>query len=91
MIHGVQVEENGNLFEVMKDIARVVDVTINDGDIDAIHRIPTKKPDQPIVVKFTNRWKSDEIKWKRRGKRINASDIGFETESAIYIEQSVSK
>ncbi|XP_026290970.2 uncharacterized protein LOC113215548 [Frankliniella occidentalis] len=89
-IFGVPATRDENLFEIIKDIGRVCNVSIETSNIDAIHRDP-RKIINPIVVKFVQREKCNELKAGRHGKKIMANQIGFEGNSRIYINVLLTK
>lgn len=91
-VHGVPEDEKENLFETISDIGKVVGLTIEKNHISAIHRIPSRRPVKPIIVKFCNRWVLDQLMNKRRGKTIKAADLGYAaSDQQIFISASLPK
>lgn len=89
-IHGVPEDDDENMFEIIKDIGKAVNLTIKEEHIDAIHRLPSKR-NKPIIVRFCNRWMLDKLKEARKGKLLNANQIGYVENSRIFINVSLSK
>ncbi|XP_052119573.1 uncharacterized protein LOC127748777 [Frankliniella occidentalis] len=90
-IFGVPSVEDENLFEIIGDIGKVCNVSINKSNIDAIHRDP-RKISNPIVVKFVQRELCNELKYKRQGKKILASQIGYDGDhSRIFLNVLLTK
>ncbi len=90
-IFGVPMVEDENLFEIIGDIGKVCNVSINNSNIDAIHR-DSRKISNPIVVKFVQRELCNELKYKRQGKKISASQIGFDGDhSRIFLNVLLTK
>lgn len=91
-LHGIPQDEGENLFEIIKDIGKVLNVNVTDNHIDATHRLNYASGVNPVIVKFANRWVCDMIKSSRRKKKIFANNIGFEdSQSRIYINVSLTK
>lgn len=89
-IHGVPEDDDENMFEIIKDIGKVLNLTIKEEHIDAIHRLPSRR-NKPIIVRFCNRWMLDKLKEDRKGKLLNANQIGYKVNSKIFINVSLSK
>jgi len=62
-IHGIPETKNEQLLELVVKLAKDLDVTLNKENIDVVHRLPTSKVEmpKPILIKFCQRWKKNEI------------------------------
>lgn len=90
-IHGIPLTNQENLFEIIKDLGEVLEVKIENVNIDAIHRLPSRANKNVIIVKFSNRWVCDAVKKNRLGKKLCTTMIGFDEPSTIYINVSLGK
>lgn len=90
-VHGVPLTEEENLFEIIKDLGKALNVKIEDHNIDALHRLPSRVNKNVIIVKFSNRWICDTLKRNRLGKKLCTSMIGFNEMSRIYINVSLGR
>ena len=104
-IRGVPTGEDEDTNEIIRKIADLVDVDIDEDDISISHRlpIPSSKPgtnkrpesrDPPIIVRFVRREVRDEL-YKSRTKLRNKTtqDIGIERHRAqkIFIAESLTR
>ena len=62
-ISGFSEKVNEDLYSIICEIGGKIGIQINKGDIDIAHRVPTRRVDspRPIIVRFINRWKKQEI------------------------------
>ncbi|KAK3919442.1 Spindle pole body component 110 [Frankliniella fusca] len=76
-ISGVNEVEGEDLRIIMKKIAAALKIKHEDGDIDVIHRVPSKGKDKnsKIIAQFYTRSKRDEWMQKKRVAPVYASDI----------------
>ncbi|KAL1446884.1 hypothetical protein WDU94_005659 [Cyamophila willieti] len=76
-IDGIPKQADEKLEELVKLIGNKIDVVVNNNDIDAIHRVPTKSTTnpEPIIVQFLTRKMRDEIVQKAKVKRFSAKDL----------------
>ena len=59
-ISGLEVAQNVNLVEVMRNIATLINVPFEEGDMDVIHRLPSRRSDtRPprVIAQFLSRKK----------------------------------
>lgn len=88
-IHGVPEIQGEDTYEILKDIGKAVGCEINKSDIDISHRMPTsnKSLPRPIIAKFTNRWKKQELMAaKKQVRQLQSSTIGINASSRpVYI------
>jgi len=77
IISGVPFKKDEDVYGVLRKIGEAANVPISKEHVSIAHRLPvnhsTKVP--PIIVKFVNRWKKDEILQAKI--KISASDIGL--------------
>ncbi|KAJ8880671.1 hypothetical protein PR048_017141 [Dryococelus australis] len=76
-IQGVPGLQKENIYDIVCKVAKALQVDLNKGEIDIAHRIPSLKTEmpKPIIVKFINRWKKEEIlKAKRMKKHLTTED-----------------
>ena len=91
-IHGVPVKPNESTNQVIKTLAKHLNVHLNESHISTLHRLATKpdsKKPPPIIVRFANRDKKNEIFGKRKMLQSN-SMISFNFESdKITIQENL--
>lgn len=93
-IDGIPIQKDENLEEMVKVISKEIDVEINNGEIDVVHRIPTrsKKHPEPIIVQFTTRRKRDEMIQKGKEKKINTTTFNLSgPTNDVYINEHLTK
>lgn len=96
-IHGVPVEPNEQVLEVVKRVGKALDVNIEDTMVSACHRLRTKDSSGKapgIIVKMVRRMDADHILERRRVKRnLSTHDIGLTSRPAlpVYVNESLSK
>ena len=96
-IHGIPENPGEDPFELVCDIATVLQIRCSPGDLVAAHSIPTKRVNspKPIIVRFDCHWKKEIIKtWKRRSRTKNiptTEDVGLRSGPAhnIYINEQL--
>ena len=88
-IHGVPEFNSENLYEIVASIGNAIGFEICKGDVDIVHRIPSRNKSipRPIIVKFINRWKKiNFMATKNKRFDIRSSSIGFVgSDSPIFI------
>lgn len=76
-------------------VAKLIDPTtqLTNEDISISHRLPANDSYTPaIIVKFTRRDVRDRIySWKRNVNSKNARNLGFEQDSRLYINESLTQ
>lgn len=90
IFHGIPMEREENVIQKVLNIGKVLDVNITPENIDAAHRLPSTKPGpQPVIVKFVNRWKKEDILAQRRVKKtLKTNQIGYSGPGEnIYINE----
>jgi Baculovirus FP protein len=91
-LSNVEELDRENLEEIVMEIAKQLDVDIEERDIDAVHRLPTKikKGSDKIIVQFTSRKKRDSFLEKRK-LLLKSSDVtGGQRDLRIYINENLS-
>uniref|UniRef100_A0A8D8Y720 L1 transposable element RRM domain-containing protein n=1 Tax=Cacopsylla melanoneura TaxID=428564 RepID=A0A8D8Y720_9HEMI len=91
-IDGIPKQDNENLEEIMKQIGIKLGVSVDNDQIDAIHRIPTRSQNpEPIVVEFTTRKVRNSVINNSKTKRIRTKDLGLGTaDRPVYIYEQLS-
>lgn len=89
-LHGIPQTKEEDVYEIVGRLGAFLKIDLNTDFIDVAHRIPAgSNRIKPIIVKFTNRWKKEEVLTERIGKKILASDIGFKSEQRIFINENL--
>lgn len=74
-IHGLPETKNENVYNIIRDVAKTLDVQHKDSQIDIAHRIPTKAGNsKPIIIKFTSRTTKEEWIKKYKNKLRDMRD-----------------
>lgn len=87
-IHGIPELPQENIYSLLHNIGKTLDCEVQQHDIDIAHRIPStnKSLPRPIIVKFLNRWKKNEIMVAKKNKKMLTSSLGFSTlDQPIFI------
>ncbi|KAJ8304216.1 hypothetical protein KUTeg_017799 [Tegillarca granosa] len=84
-ITGIRENENETTDELVKDLAKKIDVDINDTDIDRSHRSGKPGTNRQILIKFTN-YNIKRRLMKARGKLLSAEGC-----RNIYISEDLTK
>lgn len=76
-ISGVESMQDENLLTVMEKIAQKIGVSYTEGDIDVIHRVPTRRGEGPpkIIAQFTNRKIRNQWLKNKKNAPILSDDI----------------
>jgi hypothetical protein len=95
-INGIPETPNENVTNIIKSIAKSLEVDLSDESIDACHRLGNKQDGRRrgIIVKFTRRIVKEDLLQRRKVKRnFNTSDIGITSGPAntIYINESLTQ
>lgn len=93
-INGIPFTKDENLEKIVKDIGIDINVEIKDGEIDVVHRIPTRnnKNPEPVVVQFLSRKKRDEMIQKAKDKQITTTTLNMSgPQRTIYINEHLTK
>ena len=95
-ITGVPEKENENLYTTVINISKAIGEPLELNEIDIVHRVPSysKSMPKPIIVRFVNRWKKENILFKLRSqkKRTTTTDAGDEgRERPIFINEHLAQ
>lgn len=93
-IDGIPHQKDENLEELVKEIGNKIEVTIDNNDIDVVHRIPTfsKNSVEPIVVQFVTRKIRDNVIKKAKINKITTKDINMNgPDKAIFINDHLTR
>lgn len=91
-IHGIPVDNNENVLQVVKEVGRALDMDISDTMVDACHRLGNKQNNNPpgIIVKFVRRIDKEEFIRRRRVKRtLSTRHINRPDDRPIYVNESL--
>ena len=82
-IHGVTETRDEDIEAIVCNIGRAIDVNINKNDIEAAHRIPTRRNDapRPIIVRFQSRKIKNLVTAKKKVKITNRQALNTENAS----------
>lgn len=95
LISGIPETTNENVYDIVCSVAAALDVQIGHGDLDAVHRLPSSKPEVPkqILAKIICRWKKEEMmtaKWHK--KTLTTTDINLHGPTRnIYLNDHLTK
>ena len=94
-IHGIPVTSGENTNSLVKKVVNLIepDLELADQEISISHRLPAAEGYiPPIIVKFTRRDTRNRIySQKRNLSSKKASDIGFQQQSRIYLNESLTQ
>lgn len=95
-IDGVPEEKSENLRELVVELGKLIEVTMEPKEIDAIHRIPTRNEKNakspPIVVQFTTRQLREKILTGMRIKKIMTGDLMKTGEQKpVYVNEHLTR
>lgn len=76
-IKGVPVTKGENCLAILTAMGDAVDCPISSGDLDIVHRVPTKGEGMNIIARFCSRDKKNDFARKARKARVMANQIGF--------------
>lgn len=91
-IHGIPMEKNESVLNIVKEVGRALDLDISDTMVDACHRLGNKQNGNPpgIIVKFVRRTDKEEFIRKRRVKRtLSTRHINRPDDRPIYVNESL--
>lgn len=92
-IQGVPDISGENVVHTVQSVAKALDVTVTEQDIDACHRLKSRSPGKSaIVVRFVRRGMADGLMEARRKKRdLCARHIGLSADTRIYVNLSLTR
>ncbi|XP_072144399.1 uncharacterized protein [Dermacentor andersoni] len=87
-IQGLPVAANEDLGKAVAEIAKCLGTSVADGDIDVVHRVPSKDKKKPnVVLKFVSRTAREKLLSAARKKTLKADRLGFDTSDLVYINE----
>lgn len=95
-IHGVPEERSERVIDIVKTVGRILNFDVKEEMIDAVHRL-AKNPHnhqahRGIIVKFCRRLDMEQFRAKTRVKNgFSASELGFHSESKVFVNLSLSR
>lgn len=95
-ITGVPEAKTENIFTVVKQVANALNFKLEDHMVDTVHRLARipNKPNMPrgIILKFCRRVDMEEMRRRSKVKKfINSSELGYHSESRIYVNLSLTR
>lgn len=94
-IHGIPHTANENVFTVVKQVGKALDLEITDTMVDACHRLGRSggSSNPPgIIVKFVRRLDKEEMLRMRRVKRnLSTRHMGMTMDQPVFINESLTK
>ena len=96
-IHGIPEITGENTDDIVKNVASIIGVELEESDISVSHRLGTSYQNQPksIIVKFTRREKRDKMYLaKNKLKDLGTKDLGytrFNNSNIFMVESLTSK
>lgn len=105
IVTGVPASHGEIVINIVGDIVNAINSNINGGDIVSAFRIPTTNANMgrnrngrssgysaPIIVRLSSDWaKQDFISAYFKKKNLNTSDIGYQSNARIYVNESLTK
>ncbi|XP_075210788.1 uncharacterized protein LOC142318134 [Lycorma delicatula] len=90
-IHGIPKKDDEDVVDTIKKVGDVIGFQITDEMIDACHRLPGKNNmSDGIIVKFVRRRDKENFMKKKRDKKlITTLNMGFTTDTPVYINESL--
>ncbi|XP_064475710.1 uncharacterized protein LOC135389605 [Ornithodoros turicata] len=77
--------------DVVKKIAEISGVKLENADIDICHRVPTRQSDQEnIIVRMISRTKWNELLHKGRKQKLTGASLGLSGAAKIFINEHLS-
>lgn len=91
-VKGVPMKQDEDVMEITNKIANTIEMPLDNGDIEACHRVRTTgNTDAPnIVIQFARRSVRDSFLEKARKQRITSDDIELEPKNPIFINEHLS-
>lgn len=86
IIQGIPSKEKENLLQVVKFVATKVKVDLQDYHVCAVHRLPSKKEIDPIIIRLNNLHIKTALIAKAKKMKLNASDLGMGTHP-IFVDE----
>lgn len=87
-IQGVVKNDSESVTDIVSKIGDAISEPIQECDIEACHRVPTRKADKAnIVVQFRSRAKRDTVLQKAKKMRLKNTDVGLENSDPVYVNE----
>lgn len=90
-IHGVEERDDENLYEILADMAKMLQLEYNSKEVEAVHRIQTRnqKKRNPIIVSFLRRKVTEAWLTKRKTGLQSKNLVTESDEEEIYINENL--
>jgi len=74
------------------EILKKIDVEVEDKDIEACHRLPSRKDTTKVIIRFVNRKKSEKcLKLKKKLSKLNMVDFHFSDDTKLFISENLNR
>ena len=85
ILHGIPVAPKEDLYERVMTVAKALQVETYPNDFDIIHRLGSKNNNlpPPIIIRFVNRWKKEELQEAIQKKR-ELKAMGWSQHKYLY-------
>lgn len=90
IINGIPVLQDEDVKDIIKVVASSLEIEVHDYEICMAHRLPSKGKSQPIIVRFNNYEKRNEMIRKGKLKKLTGADFGLDSQP-IYIDEHLNK
>ncbi len=87
IISGIPTNQNENIREITKNLAKIWNVEIQNYDIVAAHRLYSRTKIPDIIIKFNNREKVVEMIKKSKSNKINSDKLQLEPATPIFCSE----
>lgn len=87
-VQGVIRKDGESVTEIISKVGSAINEPIDDSDIEACHRVPTRNPDRShIIVQFKSRTKRDAVLKKAKRTRLTNNDLGLESMAPVFVNE----
>lgn len=95
-IRGVPHTKQENVIDVVKNVAKAINFKLEEGMIDAVHRLSQnpKDPGSPrgIILKFCRRLDMEAMRARTRVKNgFSAAELGYTSENKVFVNLSLTR
>ncbi|XP_065224327.1 uncharacterized protein LOC135848355 [Planococcus citri] len=90
IVSGIPVQKDEDLYNVMKTLGKELEVTLQEYDIVAVHRLPSKSDTPPIIVRLLNYDKKSSLISGAKRLKPKTDMLGINPPVPIYISEHLS-
>ena len=92
IVHNIPLRENEDPIGIARQIGDIIGVKISKNDIDAAHRMPSRKETPPFILKFISRVTRAEVMRNAKLKKPMANEFGGDpSRKIIYADYLTSR